>query len=216
MDLWTCIVASHLNILSISLDSHLEAPAVKEAPKAATKPVVAVVAMTPFRQSPQQAFFKFLHAFFPVLFQCVLFETLIWEENHGDSMFSASLMVHSVAGTTTSPMCAPCRQWRCSCDGLQHAVDSTGIRSTMNSVLLKLFLTHIDSTARTWRVRDLFLPENLRKVPCAAKTGIETSSCLTLSPGNPSTCATLQLTCEDSLDPAGCFRSRNRGGAVMA
>ena len=122
----------------------------------------------------------------------------------------------ATSGITTQRKCAPCREWRCSCDGLQHAVDSTGIRSTMNSVLLKLFLTHIDSTARTWRVRDLFLPENLRKVPCAAKTGIETSSCLTLSPGNPSTCATLQLTCEDSLDPAGCFRSRNRGGAVMA
>lgn len=43
----------------------------------------------------------------------------------------------------------------------------------MNSVLLKLFLTHIDSTARTWRVRDLFLPENLRKVPCAAKTSVQ-------------------------------------------
>ena len=40
----------------------------------------------------------------------------------------------ATSGITTQSKCAPCREWRCSCDGLQHAVDSTGIRSTMNSV----------------------------------------------------------------------------------
>ena len=39
----------------------------------------------------------------------------------------------------------------------------------MNSVLLKLFLTHIDSTARTWRVRDLFCQKIYAKFPAQPK-----------------------------------------------
>ena len=116
-------------LLSLS-NSHLEAPvaSIKEAPEAATKPAACI---TPFRQSPQLFFLFF--SFFSFLCYFYLF---FWggEFMEIPCLSSASLIVRSIAGTTTSRMCSPCREWRCSCDGLQHAVDSTGIRSTKNSV----------------------------------------------------------------------------------